>query len=550
LPSKFDLLLNKKTFEYDIYSLIRAFFPGAGVTIGYYGEAALSVDDAEKGVTAEAPAAKAGQPAAEGKNGTFTVFYGDKEMTFSYEAAEGSAPVESRADDVPVRSADDVPVRSADDVLTRTFRKKAPLTDFDDRIVTKNEVKQLVYRSLREMTGRDLPWGDLTGIRPVKIPMHLLEEGRNDEEIAAYLRDTYFVSEGKIALAVETAHREKTLLDRIDPEKGYSLYVGIPFCPSICLYCSFGSHQMDRFRNMVEPYIETLGKELDFIAEEMKGRHPDSIYIGGGTPTSITAGQLRRVLQLIEDRFDTKHVEEYTVEAGRPDTITEEKLRVMREFPVTRISVNPQTMNQKTLDLIGRRHTVEDAIEKFRMARALGFDNINMDLIIGLPGEGRDEVEHTLEEIGKLDPDSLTIHSLALKRATRLNLFKEQYEPISFENSESIMESTERAARAMGMAPYYLYRQKNMAGNFENVGYAKPGKEGVYNILIMEEKQTIMAAGSGASTKFVFDGGRRIERAENVKDLKGYIERIDEMMARKKYGIDRYLNGNTSNDED
>jgi oxygen-independent coproporphyrinogen-3 oxidase len=198
-------------------------------------------------------------------------------------------------------------------------------------------------------------------------------------------------------------------------------------------------------------------------------------------------------------------------------------------------------MNQKTLDLIGRHHTVEQTREIFGLARSLGFDNINMDIIVGLPGEGAAEVQETLDRIKEMDPDSLTVHSLALKRATRLNLFKDSYEPISFENSESIMEAAANCAADMGMSPYYLYRQKNMAGNFENVGYARPGKAGVYNILIMEERQSILAAGSGASTKFVFDGGRRIERAENVKDLHNYVERIDEMLERKKYGIENYL---------
>ena len=236
-----------------------------------------------------------------------------------------------------------------------------------------------------------------------------------------------------------------------------------------------------------------------------------------------------------------EELKEFTVEAGRPDTITREKLAVLKEFPVSRISINPQTMNQETLDLIGRKHTVEDIREKFWTARELGFDNINMDLIVGLPGEHKEQVAHTLEEMKKLDPDSLTVHSLALKRATRLNLFKDQYEEISFENSREIMQMTESCAREMGMGPYYLYRQKNIAGNFENVGYAKLDKAGIYNILIMEEKQTIIAAGAGASTKFVFQHGERIERVENVKDLKNYVERIDEMLERKRDGIKKYL---------
>ena len=237
------------------------------------------------------------------------------------------------------------------------------------------------------------------------------------------------------------------------------------------------------------------------------------------------------------------------MEAGRPDTITREILEVLREFPVGRISINPQTMNQETLDLIGRRHTVEETIEVFHMAREMGFDNINMDLIVGLPGEDAAKVAHTLEEIEKLDPDSLTVHSLALKRATRLNLMKDQYTEISFENSAEIMDMAQDCARRMGMGPYYMYRQKNIAGNFENVGYSREGKAGIYNILIMEEKQSILAAGAGASTKFVFQHGERIERVENVKDLKNYVERIDEMIERKRAGIRKYLRNDDTGQE-
>ena len=232
-----------------------------------------------------------------------------------------------------------------------------------------------------------------------------------------------------------------------------------------------------------------------------------------------------------------EQVKEYTIEAGRPDSITREKLQAIREYPVTRISVNPQTMNAETLKIIGRNHTVEDTRHAFALARECGFDNINMDLIVGLPGEHKDDVEHTLKEIQALDPDSLTIHSLAVKRAARLRMFKDQYEEMGFENNQEIMEMAMNYARSCQMGPYYLYRQKNMCGNLENVGYAKVDKAGIYNILIMEEKQTIIAAGAGASTKIVSEKGQKIERIENVKDVTNYISRIDEMIARKRDGI-------------
>ena len=412
-------------------------------------------------------------------------------------------------------------------------REECSLSDPDDRIHTKNELKQLIYRTLSDATGITLPWGDLTGIRPTKIAMKLLEEGRTDEEISREMRENYCTSDSKIRLSLSVIHREKDILDRMHLKKGYSLYVGIPFCPTICLYCSFGSHRLDLCRKMEEPYFHAMYRELAFIADEMRDFTLDTVYIGGGTPTSVSAERLDELLSVLDREFDLHHLAEFTVEAGRPDTITAEKLHVLRQFPVDRISVNPQTMNQETLDRIGRQHTVEETKEAFALAREAGFDNINMDLIVGLPGEGEREVDHTLEEIRKLGPDSLTVHSLALKRATRLHLFRDVYEEDSFANSDRIMEMTEQCAADLGMTPYYLYRQKNIAGNFENVGYAREGKACLYNILIMEQRQTILGTGSGASTKLIL-GGDRVERAENVKDLGQYFERIDEMLERKR----------------
>lgn len=417
----------------------------------------------------------------------------------------------------------------------------APYGEQEDRKLRKNRLKQVLYRLLQEESGRSLPWGNLTGIRPVKLAMGLLEEGMSNAQAAEYMRDTYFTSKEKTALAITIANREREILKDIDYKKGYSLYVGIPFCPSICLYCSFSSSPIARWRERVDGYLEALTRELDFIAGSMKGWNLDSIYIGGGTPTTLEPEQLRRLLGHIQKRFPVGQVKEYTVEAGRPDSITREKLLAIREFPVTRISVNPQTMNQGTLDVIGRKHTVEDTRHAFALARECGFDNINMDLIVGLPGEHKEDVRHTLEEVKRLGPDSLTIHSLAVKRAARLNMFRDQYQEMEFENNEDIMDMTMKYAYEMGMGPYYLYRQKNMCGNLENVGYAKVDKAGIYNILMMEEKQTIMAAGAGASTKFVFQEGERIERAENVKDVSNYMARVEEMMARKKAGIETWL---------
>lgn len=403
-----------------------------------------------------------------------------------------------------------------------------------DRLETKNRIKRNLYRLLEKRTGRSLPWGTLTGIRPTKIPMTKLEEGWSREEIADFMKETYFAGDDKIALSVEIAERERELLSQISYENGYSLYVGIPFCPTTCLYCSFTSYPIGKWEKRMDEYLGALFRELEYTADRMKGKVLDTVYFGGGTPTSLSAEHLDQVISKVEELFDLSGVQEFTVEAGRPDSITREKLEVLKRHGITRISINPQTMNQKTLDVIGRRHTVDMVKEKFALAREMGFDNINMDLIIGLPGERMEDVAHTLEEVRRLSPDSLTVHSLALKRAARLNLEWDQYADMGMVNTQEMIDLTARFAREMGMEPYYLYRQKNMAGNFENVGYSLPGKACIYNILIMEEMQTIAACGAGTTTKVVFPQENRRERTENVKDVDQYIQRIDEMIERKE----------------
>lgn len=398
----------------------------------------------------------------------------------------------------------------------------------------RNVFKRMIYDMLKKLTGRELPWGTLTGVRPTKIVYTLLEEGKNDHEIKDYLKKEYYVSEKKGDLAIKVASNEKRLLEKIDYNNGYSLYAGIPFCPTTCLYCSFTSYPLAVWKDRVDTYVDAMLKELEFTSRLMKDKKLDTFYMGGGTPTTLEPEQLDRVLSFFEEHFDTTGLKEYTIEAGRPDSITRDKLLIMKKHGVDRISINPQTMNDDTLKLIGRHHTVEQIKEAFTLARECGFDNINMDLIIGLPGETREHIERTMREVALLAPDSLTVHSLAIKRAARLNIFWEKYKDYAMVNTDDIINMTADCAAAMGMEPYYLYRQKNMAGNFENVGYSKPGREGIYNILIMEEKQTIMAVGAGASTKVVFPEENRIERVENVKDVTTYIENIDEMIDRKR----------------
>lgn len=413
----------------------------------------------------------------------------------------------------------------------------------EDAQEKKKIVTKMVYRFLSEKTGQEMAWGMLTGVRPTKLAMHQMENGMNEAQAKAFLQEVYCVSEKKARLAVDIACREKALLSKLDYLNGFSLYVGIPFCPSICSYCSFSSSPIDVWSPRMDDYLKALCIELHHIAKETEGKTLNTIYIGGGTPTTLTAKQLEKLLNVVDELFlnEERGAEllEYTVEAGRPDSITKEKLEVICSHPVTRISVNPQTMQQKTLDLVGRKHSVQAVKDIFHLARELGFDNINMDLIAGLPGENAEDMRDTLRQIEELSPDSLTVHSLAIKRAARMA----QEQPVRDLHTEitEMVEDAAKTAEKLGLVPYYLYRQKNIAGNFENVGYAKADKAGIYNILIMEEKQTIYAAGAGATTKIVLpekiktENGKETNliRIENVKNIEEYIARIDEMIKRK-----------------
>ena len=413
------------------------------------------------------------------------------------------------------------------------FKEETVLLD-PDRTEAKNQVKRALYRMLSEAhSGKILPWGSLTGIRPVKLPMADIQAGKSREEARAHLMKDYLVTEEKAELACDIAERELKLLQKVDTDKGYSLYIGIPFCPTTCLYCSFTSYPLKKYQNRLGEYLEALEKELLWTAEHFKDKRLDSIYFGGGTPTTLEAPELTRLCSFIMTHFDTSQLLAWTVEGGRPDRLTAEKLEALRSFPGNRISVNPQTMHQKTLDLIGRRHTVDDVLSAYELVRKAGFPVINMDLIVGLPGEDRQDVEETMDRITALRPENVTIHSLAIKRAARLNLEKSIYRDMLIENSDEVMEMCRRKLDSIGLKPYYLYRQKNMAGNQENVGYAKPGTEGIYNILIMEEVESILACGAGATSKRVRSDSSLITRAENVKNVDIYMENIDQMIERK-----------------
>lgn len=408
----------------------------------------------------------------------------------------------------------------------------------DIKFDTKNELKRNIYQNLLKLGNKELPWGTLTGIRPTKIVMDLLEKNMPLEEIKKHLKEVYLVGDKRMNLCIDTAFKEFNILKKIDYKDGYSLYIGIPFCPTRCLYCSFTSYSITQWKKDTDTYVEALCKELVAVAKMYKDKKLQTIYMGGGTPTSLEGYQLTKILDTVKKNFDFSNLLELTVEAGRPDSITREKLLALRDMGVNRISINPQTMQQKTLDLIGRKHTVEDICNSFKLAREVGFTNINMDFIIGLNGETLSDIKDSFTKVKDFVPESITIHSLALKRAARLNT-ENKREIMDNDLMLSMIDVATDTCNELGLKPYYLYRQKNMAGNLENIGFSKPGKECLYNILIMEEKQTIIACGAGTSSKIVFNDGR-IERIENVKDPKLYIERLDEMIERKEnmHGID------------
>lgn len=397
----------------------------------------------------------------------------------------------------------------------------------------KSEVEYLLCRTLygilQGMTGYTPPWGLLTGIRPVRKVVQELENGLTPEEAGRKLRERFLISEEKMQLALDTAMVQLPILPHNAKEIG--LYISIPFCPTRCSYCSFVSHSIDSAQQLIPDYITYLCKEIAILGEIIRkyDLSVQSVYIGGGTPTSVSAAQLQRIMEEIRTRIDIAHAREYTVEAGRADTITEDKLQVIRDMGATRISVNPQTLQDSVLEAIGRRHTAQQAVDAFLLARKLGFDDINMDLIAGLPTDSFEGFANTLQRVIALDPDSITVHTLTLKRAADLYGSSEVRQ---FDEVAKMAALSAKLLPDMHYRPYYMYRQKNTVGNLENVGYAKAGKENLYNILIMDETQTILGAGCAASTKLVEPNGR-ITRVHNYKFPYEYIGRFEQLMEKK-----------------
>lgn len=408
---------------------------------------------------------------------------------------------------------------------------------------SKTIIKRSIFKVLSELYDTYVPWGILTGIRPVKIVHSLLDEGLSEVEIRQNLKDNYLIKDEKIDLALDIAKRERVFIYPIDKNK-ISLYVSIPFCPTRCVYCSFPSNPMKQFGHLRENYVKAIVKEIKGLAKLLKetNKEIETLYIGGGTPTTLEAEQLDDLIKSLFMELDLTKIKEFTVEAGRPDTITREKLEVMKKHNVTRISINPQTMNNETLVKIGRDHNVDGIVRCFNMARDLGFNNINMDIILGLVDENVEMVRNTLERIKELSPESLTVHTLAIKRASTLKENLDKYELTRYEEMVSMINLSMEYAKSMGLNPYYMYRQKHMLGNLENIGYAKEGFECIYNIQIMEEKQSNLAVGAGAISKYVYVDEDRIERTDNVKNVEIYIDRVDEMIERKEKEVYKNVN--------
>ncbi len=400
-------------------------------------------------------------------------------------------------------------------------------------------VKQSIYGALNAFRIARVPWGILIGVRPVKIVQELIEKDIDDKNIINIFKNEYKLSEEKAKLILEVGRIQKKYIYPIDQDK-YSLYVSIPFCPTRCVYCSFPSNSIRKTEKFVDEYTRKVIYEIKKVGEIMGNKKINTVYIGGGTPTAIPIGSLEKIIETIYLSFGKENIKEITVEAGRPDTINKDMLKMLKYKNIERISINPQTMNDKTLKLIGRNHTAKDIIDSYSLARKVGFPIINMDVIVGLPGEGLEEVEYTLKKIMNLEPENLTVHTLAVKKGSKLKKTMDYYN-IEDENIiEEMIKINSQYARNMGLKPYYLYRQKQMLGNYENVGYAKKGMECIYNILIMAEKESILAVGPGGVSKIFSSKEDRIERVPNVKGLKEYFLRIDEMVERKKNAIDNY----------
>jgi oxygen-independent coproporphyrinogen-3 oxidase len=403
------------------------------------------------------------------------------------------------------------------------------LTDDDNELVS----AQLLYKLLCDFTGLTQPWGILTGVRPVKLLRRLAEES-NEEQAVKKFENDFFVSNEKIALSRETEHNERKILELSKPES-FSLYVGIPFCPSRCSYCSFVMASIERAEKLIEPYTKLLCEEIKRTAEiaNKLGLRLETVYFGGGTPTTLSAEQLDMVLGTVNKSFDMSTCREFTVEAGRPDTIDIAKLFALKENKADRISINPQTVNDEVLKTIGRKHTAQQFFDAFELARKCGFDNINTDLIAGLPTDTPESFKNSLDSIVRLNAECITVHTLCMKRASRLTTEGVTLDLQQARDAREMLAYTQNILGQNEYIPYYMYRQSRMVGNLENVGWSKIGFESLYNVYVMDETHTILACGSGGVTKLKRNNPDYLERIFNFKYPYEYIDRFDELIQRK-----------------
>lgn len=381
------------------------------------------------------------------------------------------------------------------------------------------------------------PWGIISGVRPVKHVLRMRAEGYKDDEIRYLLKKEYSISEKKLDIMFEVADNEQPIIDSLS-ENSASLYIDIPFCPSKCIYCSFASMSTEKMGKYISPYLNALYDEIDTTKKIVSdlGLKIESVYFGGGTPTTLLSIELDNLIRKLKESFDFSFVREFTVEAGRPDTITDSKLCVLKKHGVNRISINPQTMNDKTLKVIGRRHSTADIRNAFKLAENYDFDCVNADVIAGLPGEELNDFKYTVDEVLKLNPQNITVHTMSIKRAADINRYGCDIKSADFDEIGKMIDYSYETLKSNGLKPYYLYRQKNILGDMENTGYCKEGLEGIYNIVMMEEIKTVVSCGVGAVTKLVRPDF--IDRIFNFKDVIEYINRIDEIKERKQYMYD------------
>lgn len=468
------------------------------------------------------------------------IFLPFEKIEFAEEAADGDGTAVTRLD----KTADKTVLSALLLINGKSYNKSYELSN--DAVDYNNECERLLavalYDCFVSASGYVPEWGILTGVRPAKLFSRLAAE---DGEAAAenWFKNALKVGDEKISLCRSAVVSEGKITSLSRPDS-FSLYISIPFCPTRCSYCSFVSHSVENAGKLIPDYISLLKKEIAYTADIAKkiGLRLETVYIGGGTPTSVTAEQLGSIMKCVTDSFDTSNLREYTVEAGRPDTITAEKLETIKHLGAGRISINPQTMNDSVLEKIGRRHTAADTVKAFETARKCGFCNINTDLIAGLPGDTPESFFDTVRSILSLDPESITVHSLSMKRSSRLTVTGSFPEVKAGENAGKMVSFARNTLEKHGFLPYYMYRQSKTVGNLENVGYAKPGTECLYNVYTMDETHSILACGASAVSKLRQPHGSYIERIFNFKYPYEYISRFNELIERKKGVISFYEN--------